>query len=81
MKSLKNFKIFEIPENALYSICIASEIWSESWLKARTRAQQGTRQHLTKCLQAIQHDERIDAPERMKNIAVLASLETEEVDD
>lgn len=71
----------EIPENALYSICIASEIWAESWLKARTRAQKGTRQHLTKCLQAIQHDERIDAPERMKNIAVLARLQTEEVDD
>lgn len=70
----------EVPEDALYSISIASEIWAESWLKARTRGQKDTRKHLRKCLQAIQYDERTDAPERMKNAAALAKLETEDVE-
>lgn len=66
-----------IPEADLHNICIASEIWTESWLKPRKRAQVAIRQHLKKCLQAIKQDERIDAPERMKNMTVLANLKTE----
>ncbi|MGJ3237304.1 MAG: NACHT domain-containing protein [Anaerolineae bacterium] len=62
-------------ESELYCIGIASEIWSESWLKARTRSQRDICQHLKHCLQAIQNDERLDAPERTRNIMVLAKLE------
>lgn len=66
-----------IPEAELYSICVASEIWSEGWLKPRKRAQHAIRQHLKKCLQAIQDDDRVDAPEHTNNNKILATLQIE----
>jgi hypothetical protein len=64
------------PDDAVLSIYIAAEIWSESWLKARSRAQIGTQAHLIQCLEAIKHDNRLDAPERANTLQILASLWT-----
>ena len=61
-------------EQTLHCISVAAEIWGESWLKSRTRSQFGIEAHLIQCLKLIQRDERIDAPERANNQAVLTRL-------
>jgi hypothetical protein len=66
-----------IDDNILQCICVASEIWSESWLKARTRTQKIVHTHLISCLKAIQYDERLDAPERAQILNTLGRLETD----
>ncbi len=63
-----------LSEQSLHCISVAAEIWGESWLKSRTRSQFGIEAHLIQCLQLIQRDERIDAPERANNQAVLTKL-------
>ncbi len=61
-------------EQALHCISVAAEIWGESWLKSRTRSQLTVEAHLGRCLRHIHGDERIDAPERANNYAVLSLL-------
>ena len=68
----------ELPDHAVNSICIASEIWSESWLKPRKTAQRAIRDHLMKCLKAINKDERVDAPDHTNNRKVLTRLKSEQ---
>ena len=63
-----------LSEQALHCISVAAEIWGESWLKSRTRSQFIIETHLVRCLHHIQGDERIDAPERDNNFAVLSLL-------
>jgi hypothetical protein len=63
-----------VEDDAVLSIYIAAEIWSESWLKSRSRAQAGTQAHLIECLDAIKHDNRLDAPERARSLQILAQL-------
>lgn len=69
-----------VSESELHSIAIAAEIWSESWLKPRKRIHKSIQAHLKKCLTAIESDERLDAPERIKTIESLAKLSTELLD-
>ncbi|MGB7338725.1 MAG: NACHT domain-containing protein [Phototrophicaceae bacterium] len=66
-----------ISEADLHSIAIAAEIWSESWLKPRKRLHKTVQNQLKKYLTAIESDERLDAPERIKTIEVLAKLSTD----
>ncbi len=63
-----------LSEQALHCISVAAEIWGESWLKSRTRSQFGIESHLVRCLRHIHGDERIDAPERANNYAILSRL-------
>ena len=63
-----------LSEQGLHCISVAAEIWGESWLKSRTRSQFGIETHLIQCLKLIQRDERIDAPERANNQAVLTKI-------
>lgn len=63
-----------LSEQSLHCISVAAEIWGESWLKPRTRSQYVIEAHLVRCLRKIQGDERIDAPERAKNQAILMRL-------
>ncbi len=63
-----------LSEQALHCISVAAEIWGESWLKSRTRSQFGIESHLVTCLRHIHGDERIDAPERANNYAILSRL-------
>ena len=63
-----------LSEQSLHCISVAAEIWGESWLKSRTRSQYVIEAHLVRCLRKIQGDERIDAPERAKNQAILMRL-------
>ena len=63
-----------LSEQSLHCISVAAEIWGESWLKSRTRSQYVIEAHLVRCLRKIQGDERIDAPERAKNQAILMHL-------
>ena len=65
-----------VDDNVLQCICVASEIWAESWLKARTRTQTIVQAHLISCLEAIQYDERLDAPERAQTLNALGRLQT-----
>lgn len=65
-----------VQEDAVLSIYIAAEIWSESWLKARSRSQITIQAHLILCLEAIKHDNRLDAPERANTLQILAQLHT-----
>lgn len=58
----------------LHCICVAAEIWGESYLKSRTRSQLVIEAHLLRCLRHIHNDERIDAPERAHNTAILNRL-------
>ena len=62
------------PEQSLHCISVAAEIWGESWLKSRTRSQLVIESHLLRCLRHIHNDERIDAPERANNTAILNRL-------
>ena len=61
-------------EQSLHCISVAAEIWGESWLKSRTRSQVNIETHLIRCLKLIHRDERIDAPERANNHAILTRL-------
>jgi hypothetical protein len=61
-------------EQVLHCISVAAEIWGESWLKSRTRSQLVIESHLVRCLRHIHGDERIDAPERANNYAVLSLI-------
>ena len=61
-------------EQTLHCISVAAEIWGESWLKSRTRSQLVIEAHLARCLRYIRADERIDAPERANNTAILSRL-------
>lgn len=63
-----------LPEEDLHSVYVASLVWAESWLKARKRSQNAIQDHLLSCLEAIQHDDRLDAPERSKLIANIKRL-------
>jgi len=63
-----------LPEQNLHCISMAAEIWGESWLKSRTRSQLVIESHLLRCLRHIHSDERIDAPERANNTAILNRL-------
>ncbi len=63
-----------LSEQALHCISVAAEIWGESWLKSRTRSQLVIESHLALCLRKIHGDERIDAPERANNYAILSQL-------
>lgn len=65
-----------LPDEFVHSTYIASEIWSESWLKPRTRLQRSTCIHLRACLEAIKEDHRLDAPERSNINSILAKLES-----
>ncbi|MXX82882.1 MAG: NACHT domain-containing protein [Chloroflexi bacterium] len=62
------------PVQSLHCISVAAEIWGESWLKSRTRSQLVIEAHLLRCLRHIHNDERIDAPERANNSAILNRL-------
>lgn len=64
-----------LPEETLHSIYIASQVWAETWLKARTRSQNAIQDHLLSCLEAIQDDDRLDAPERSKLLANIKRLQ------
>jgi len=66
-----------IADDQVHSICIAADIWSESWLKARTRSQCSIQAHLIECLEAVRYDERLDAPERARTLNVLGQLEAD----
>ena len=63
-----------LSEQELHCISVGAEIWGESWLKSRTRSQLVIERHLVRCLRHIHGDERIDAPERANNYAVLAQI-------
>lgn len=63
-----------LAEQVLHCISAAAEIWGESWLKSRTRSQLIIETHLVRSLRHIHGDERIDAPERANNYAVLALM-------
>ncbi len=63
-----------LAEQVLHCISVAAEIWGESWLKSRTRSQLIIETHLVRCLRHIHGDERIDAPERANNYAVLSLI-------
>jgi len=63
-----------LAEQSLHCISVAAEIWGESWLKSRTRSQLLIETHLIRCLKHIHGDERIDAPERANNHAILTRL-------
>ena len=63
-----------LSEQELHCISVGAEIWGESWLKSRTRGQLVIERHLVRCLRHIHGDERIDAPERANNYAVLAQI-------
>ncbi len=63
-----------LAEQVLHCISVAAEIWGESWLKSRTRSQLIIETHLARCLRHIHGDERIDAPERANNYAVLSLI-------
>ncbi len=63
-----------LAEQVLHCISVAAEIWGESWLKSRTRSQHVIETHLIRCLKLIHGDERIDAPERANNQAILTRL-------
>ncbi len=63
-----------LSEQALHCISVGAEIWGESWLKSRTRGQLIIEAHLVRCLHHIHGDERIDAPERANNYAVLSLI-------
>ena len=63
-----------LSEQDLHCISVAAEIWGESWLKSRTRSQYVIESHLARCLRQIHGDERIDAPERANNTAILSHL-------
>lgn len=63
-----------LSEQELHCISVGAEIWGESWLKSRTRSQLVIETHLVRCLRHIHGDERIDAPERANNYAVLAQI-------
>lgn len=67
-----------VAEEDLHGIYVAGEIWHESFLKARNRLQKLTQMHLTRCLQAIRFDDRLDAPERATTSLILARLEAME---
>ena len=71
---LPNSLDHNLSEQTLHCISVAAEIWSESWLKSRTRSQLMIETYLIRCLKLIHHDERIDAPERANNHAVLTHL-------
>ena len=64
-----------VAEEDMHGIYVAGEIWYESFLKARNRLQKLTQMHLTRCLQAIRFDDRLDAPERATTSLILARLE------
>ena len=63
-----------LTEQTLHCISVAAEIWGESWLKSRTRSQFIIEAHLIRCLRLIDGDERIDAPERATNQAILTKI-------
>jgi len=63
-----------LSEQELHCISVGAEIWGESWLKSRTRSQLIIETHLVRCLRHIHGDERIDAPERANNYAVLSRI-------
>lgn len=63
-----------LSEQELHCISVGAEIWGESWLKSRTRSQLSIESHLVRCLRHIHGDERIDAPERANNYAVLSQI-------
>ena len=63
-----------LSEQKLHCISVGAEIWGESWLKSRTRGQLIIEAHLVRCLHHIHGDERIDAPERANNYAVLSLI-------
>jgi predicted NACHT family NTPase len=65
-----------IDENIIQCISVASEIWSETRLKFRTRSQKMVHNHLIYCLETIQSDERLDAPERAQILNILGRLQT-----
>lgn len=65
-----------VGDSTLHCICLAAEIWSEGWLKPRIRSQKTAQTHLIHCLETIQNDERLDAPERAMIIHVLVRLQT-----
>lgn len=63
-----------VSDNILHSICVAAEIWAESYLKPRTHAQHAVEEHLKKWLEAIINDERIDPPDNATNLGVLGDI-------
>ncbi len=65
----------ELSDSVIYSICVASEVWADSYLKPRINVQHRIRDHLIKCLKAIKNNQRVDVPDNAKNIVVLAKLE------
>lgn len=66
--------ISPLPDEFVQSTYVASEIWSELWLKPRTRSQRATCTDLRACLQAIKDDHRLDAPERSNIVCILEKL-------
>lgn len=65
-----------INEGEMHCIYVAGEIWGETWLKARRHSQIVIRQNLTRGLEAIRNDERLDAPERANTLSLLARMST-----
>jgi len=70
----------QLPDEFVHSVYVASEIWSESWLKPRTRLQKSVRTHLRACLLSIKDDDRLDAPER-SNLMQIAQQLNDEIDE
>jgi len=64
----------EISDSTILSISIATEIWSDSFLKPRTNIQHRIRDHLRECLTAIANDQRVDPPDNAKNLLTLTAL-------
>jgi len=65
----------DFSDSILNSICVASDVWADSFLKPRTNTQHRIREHLIKCLKAIKNNQRVDPPDNANNLVVLAELE------
>ena len=69
-----------MPETTQHCIGVAAKIWAESWLKVRASTQGTIEKHLTACLTAIEGDERVDAPDRVRNRKILTRLQNNGID-
>lgn len=71
---LPNKKSVGASDGITLSICIAADIWSNPILQMRLPSHKLIQQHLTKSLETVIADDRLDAPERARAIAILEQL-------
>lgn len=62
------------PDETIYRIYIAGEIWAAEYLKARLPSHRLTRKRLTRALASILDSDSLDAPERNATSVVLGQL-------